>query len=182
MNRLTIVILEKYLLALKCLLAAAKLAPEDPAIHGQVLRFKKTLEADYELLPAQVTSVIDAEFYPTLFPSKDTDLAAFNDGYLTRHKGIPTNLFGGNEFESTNSCNKTDVYVGLLAKYFLNPTSTPEIEVSVLESIKGGLDMYTLQDAYDGLALLKDIKGSERTIEEYISVVKGKWVYANGLV
>ena len=51
-----------------------------------------------------------------------------------------------------------------------------------MESIKAGLDTYTLQDAYDGLALLKDVKGSERTMEEFISVAKGKWVNANGLV
>lgn len=97
MNRPNYNYVEKYLLALKCLLAATKLTPEDPTVHGQILRFQKTIEADYEDLPPQVTSVIDAGFYPVLLPSKDTDLVAFNNGYIARYKDTPANFFGGKE-------------------------------------------------------------------------------------
>lgn len=32
--------LGKYLLALKCLLAAQKLSPEDPVVHEQIIKFQ----------------------------------------------------------------------------------------------------------------------------------------------
>jgi len=152
-------------LPLRCLLAAAKLAPEDPTLHGQIIRFKKTIDTGDEPLSAEITLVIDSELYPALLPSKDTDLVIFNQEYLARHKDSPPGLFGG-----------------LRAKHFLNSTSSPEVEATVLEKIKELLDTYTLQDAYDGLALLRDVKGDEKTIEEFILVAKGRWGCANGLV
>ena len=33
--------LEKHLLALKCLRAAAKIDAEDPTLHGQIIKFKQ---------------------------------------------------------------------------------------------------------------------------------------------
>lgn len=149
---------EKYLLALKCLLAAAKLAPENSTVHGQIIRFKKTIDSLSEPPPTEVTTVIDSELYPTLLPAKDSDLVAFNDSYLTKHQNTPAELVGA-----------------LRAKYFLDPKSTTEIETSMLQSITGELELFTLQDVCDGLTLLRDVKASDETVEQYKSTAKGRW-------
>ena len=152
-------------MALKCLLAAAKHTPEDPTVHNQIIRFKKAIDSPPESLPVEVTAVIDTEFYTTLLPSKNTNLVAFNSEYLAKHNDIPSKLFGG-----------------LRAKHLVKPESTSEIEASVLESIKGGLGTYTLEDAYEGLGLLREAKASDKAVEEYKSVAKGRWENAKGLV
>lgn len=156
---------KKYLLALKCLLAAAKLTPEDPTVHNQIISFKKAIDSPPEPLPAEVTTIIDTEFYTTLLPSKNTDLVAFNSEYLAKYKDTPSKLFGG-----------------LRAKHLVKPESTSEIEASVLENIKEGLDTYTLKDAYEGLGLLRETKASDKAVEEYKSVAEGRWENAKGLV
>ena len=145
-------------MALKCLLAATKIAPEDPSVHGQIIRFKKAIDSLHQPLPVEVTTVIDAEFYPTLLPSKDSDLEAFNNKYLAQHKDTPSELFGA-----------------LRAKHFLKPASTADIEASILGNIKGGLDAYTLDDALAGLTLLRDVKASTTAIEEFKSIARGRW-------
>ena len=152
-------------MALKCLLAAAKLTPEDPTVHIQIIKFKKAIDSPPEPLPAEITTVIDTEFYTTLLPSKNTDLVAFNSEYLAKHTDTPSKLFGG-----------------LRAKHLVKPESISEIEASILESIKGGLDTYTLEDAYEGLGLLRETKASDKAVEEYKSVAKGKWENSKGLV
>lgn len=152
-------------MALKCLLAAAKLTLDDPTVHNQIIRFKKAIEPPPEPLLAEVTTVIDTEFYTTLLPSKNTDLVTFNSEYLAKHKDTPSKLFGG-----------------LRAKNLVKPEATSEIEAGVLESIRGGLDKYTLEDAYEGLGLLRETKASDKAVEEYKSVAKGRWENAKGLV
>lgn len=50
----------KYLLALKCLLAAAKLSPEHPTVHGQIIRFKKASKSTYVIKYTLLGTYINA--------------------------------------------------------------------------------------------------------------------------
>ncbi|KAF3228644.1 hypothetical protein TWF191_002499 [Orbilia oligospora] len=70
---------KKYLLALKCLLAAHSIAPEDPVVHEQIVRFQSFLQ-----------SIIDETF--TLAP-KESTLAQFSESYLSSQSDSPRASF-----------------------------------------------------------------------------------------
>lgn len=75
--------LDKFLLALRCLLAASKLDPEHPMVHEHTIRFKLATDAASASLSPKTAEVIKTEF--TLLPDS-TDLAKFNAKYLSKHE------------------------------------------------------------------------------------------------
>ena len=87
LSRRSLVILtsfpEKYLLALKCLLAAIALDKEHPKVHEQIVGFKLAIDKDLEGVPPQSAEIIKSEL--SLLPSSAT-LAKYNDEYLAKHK------------------------------------------------------------------------------------------------
>lgn len=74
---------EKYLLALKCLLAAAALDKDHPMVHEQIIRFKLAIDKDIEFLAPKSVECIKSEF--TLLPAS-IDLVEYNDKYLAKNK------------------------------------------------------------------------------------------------
>ncbi|KAF8474760.1 NMDA receptor-regulated protein 1 [Kalaharituber pfeilii] len=156
---------KKYLRALSCLRAAAKLDPEDPTLHGQIIRYKKAVDSTPDLLPSEVKTIIDSEFYGVLLPSKDTDLVSINNEYLTKHKDTPQHLRGA-----------------LRAKFALGTVSPDELAKEVIKSITKGLnDTYELKDVNEGLELLKEVKVGEQAVEEFKKVARRRWETANVL-
>lgn len=53
---------EKYLLALKCLIAASSLDKENESVKEQKTRFKKVVESELEGVDAKVVELIKEEF------------------------------------------------------------------------------------------------------------------------
>ncbi|KAK6495345.1 hypothetical protein TWF481_003369 [Arthrobotrys musiformis] len=143
----------KYLLALKCLLAAHNIAPEDPVVHEQIVRFQNFLNSKPELSPT-VKSIIDETF--TLTP-KEGSLAEFNEAYLSSHADSPRAAFSV-----------------VKARQALGASEGAELETLVFEALKK--EGATLKDAVDGLALIKEIKGD---VGRYTEEARQRWTKAN---
>ncbi|KAI9732470.1 MAG: hypothetical protein M1818_007508 [Claussenomyces sp. TS43310] len=79
----------KYLLALKCLLAASKLNSSHPTVHEHAIRFSQALAAAGDALPPKVAEVIKAEF--TLIPASASP-AKLNDDFLAAHPDSPQHI------------------------------------------------------------------------------------------
>ncbi|KZF22288.1 N-terminal acetyltransferase A complex subunit nat1 [Xylona heveae TC161] len=150
--------LGKYLLALKCLIAASKLDSQDPVLHEQIIRFRKTLDSLSEPLPPQVSSVIDAEL-PTLLP-KDTDLAKFNEQFLARHAQSAAHM-----------------QAALQARRVLNPDAKADIEKSLSDTL--ALPNITLEQAQEGLATLKSWAADKTKREAYVQAAAKRWPEAS---
>ena len=86
--------IEKYLLALRCLLATFALSPSDPTGHQQLIRLKHALTAHTPALPPKVSEIIKDELEP-LFLSPGIDLKKFNDDWLEKHKGSAEHVLAG---------------------------------------------------------------------------------------
>ena len=130
---------EKYLLALKCLLATAALDKEHSKVHEQTIRFKLAIDKDLEGVPAKSAEVIKSEF--KLLPAS-SNLTQYNDEYLSRHK----------------DCARRTISA-LKARKLLAPSSATQIEKDVVGVLK--LPTITLEEAVEGLELLSLWKSNE---------------------
>lgn len=73
---------EKFILALRCLNAAAAIDASSPEVHERAISFRVFLDKSPEM-PAKVSEVLRSEFN---IISADADLGAYNDGYRNKHK------------------------------------------------------------------------------------------------
>ncbi|KAF3905448.1 hypothetical protein ABW20_dc0103635 [Dactylellina cionopaga] len=152
---------KKYLLALKCLLAAHSIAPEDPVVHEQIIKFQLMLNTKPELSPI-VQSIIDESF--TLAP-KESTLAQYNESYLQSH------IDGGTKV--VISVVKTR-QVLLAAEGSKSDSEGTDSETLLLESLK--TEGTTLKDAVEGLAMMKEMKGD---VARYVEEARKRWPIAN---
>jgi len=150
---------QKYLLALKCLLAASALNPKHPTLHYQIIRFQKaiTTPSVTESIPPQILDLIQEQFVPDVFP-KDTTLEAFNEKYAAEHK------------DSAKA-----VLAVLRTRQFLSPSEKNAKDVVGILELPGT----TLEDGREGLALLKEWGGAE--VGGYAEKAAKKWPEASGL-
>lgn len=142
---------EKYLLALKCLLAAATLGKDHSKVHEQIVRFKLAIDKDLEGVPAKPAEVIKSEF--TLLPAS-TNLSRYNAEYLSTHKDCA---------RRTLSALKT--------RKLLAPESAGQCEKDVVAVLK--LPTITLEEAIEGFELLSSWKSSE--VETFRKGAAAKW-------
>ncbi|KAI9825577.1 MAG: N-alpha-acetyltransferase 15, NatA auxiliary subunit [Phylliscum demangeonii] len=84
---------KKYLLALKCLLAASRLEPDHPVVHQQVIRFHQSLDSLHPSTSSTIHAVIGATF--TTLIAAHTSPSVYNDRYLARHGHDPARLQAG---------------------------------------------------------------------------------------
>jgi peptide alpha-N-acetyltransferase len=119
----------KYLLALKCLLAAAALDKEHPKVHEQIIRFKLAIDKDMEAVPPKSAEIIKSEF--TLLPAS-TPLTQVNGEYLAKHK------------DSARS-----TLFALRVRKLLSPDSASSVEKDVVAVIK--LPSITVEEAEEAL-------------------------------
>ncbi|KAI9756716.1 MAG: hypothetical protein M4579_003717 [Chaenotheca gracillima] len=126
---------KKYLLALKCLLGAAKVDPEDPILHEQIIRFKQTLDSlPADTLPPKASTVITSGLNSLL--KSGTSPTSLNDAFLSRHTQSPRHIIGG-----------------LRARNLIAPKSQAEHEKRALAAVD--LPEANTADAKEAMNLLK---------------------------
>lgn len=140
---------ERYLLALRCLLAASRLDSEHPTVHEHIVRFKQAISASSSLKP-KIAEVIMLEF--TLFPDSTT-LSQFNDDFLLKHKDSASHIIAGARVQHS-----------------LRPGD--QTENTDLQNILN-LPTTTLEQAIEGLELLSSWKSPK--VETYRLYAKSKW-------
>ena len=144
-------VLEKYLLALKCLLAAAALNKDHRKVHEQIVRFRLALDKDMDDVPPKSLDIIKSEFNllpPSISPTQ------YNDEYLTKHK---------DSAQSTLSV--------MRARKLLIPQSVSNYEKDVVAVIK--LPTITIQEASEALSLLSLWQSTEAT--SFRASAAAKW-------
>jgi peptide alpha-N-acetyltransferase len=142
---------EKYLLALKCLLAAAAIDKEHPKVHEQVVRFKVVMDKDMDGTPPKSLEVIKSEF--NILPAA-MSLTQYNDEYLAKHK---------DSAKSTLSA--------LRVRAFLSTESASSCEKEIASVIK--LPSITMEEAVEAFELLKSWQSSEAA--PFKSSAAAKW-------
>lgn len=140
----------KFLLALRCLLAASKLDPEHPMVHEHTVRFKLEIDAALASLSPKTAEVIKAEF--TLLP-ESIDLAKFNDEFLSKHKDSARHILAVERIRK------------LLPNYDQRKSEADVLAILTLPSI-------TLSEATDGLDVLVSWNSSS---ESYRSKAHSIW-------
>jgi hypothetical protein len=142
---------EKYLLALKCLLAAAALDKDHPKVHEQIIRFNLAIEKDAETLQPKSAEIIKSEF--TLLPSSLTP-TQFNDDYRSAHRDGARGTLSA-----------------IKVQKLLTPESTSSCEKDVAALIK--LTSITTEEAKEALDVLRSWKSSEA--DNFRSSAAAKW-------
>jgi hypothetical protein len=130
---------EKYLLALRCLLAADGLDKEHPKVHEQIVRFKLAIDKNLGDVPPTSADIIKSEF--TLLPTS-VSLTNYNDDFLAKSKDSATNTLSG-----------------LRVRMLLSPELSSSIEKAVTAILT--LPSVTLAEAKEALELLKSWSSSE---------------------
>ncbi|KAF1981215.1 TPR-like protein [Aulographum hederae CBS 113979] len=152
---------KKFLAALKCLIAARNFDPSDPNLHTQRIRFRRDLDAETEL-PTAAKEVIDevlAGEGKGLVPSKD-DLVSTNEGFLKEH---------------ANSARH--VLAGLKVKTLLDPSKKKACEGEVVKVLD--LQDVGIEEALEGLEVLREWRSESGVRGEYLSKAKGRWEKAS---
>ncbi|KAK4560436.1 hypothetical protein LTR86_005632 [Recurvomyces mirabilis] len=155
---------KKYLPALKCLLATRRLQPDHPQSHYQSLRFRRALEEDKTTLDPKVNAVIQENFISQIAdPGKS--LETLNEEFLFAHWHSPKHVQAG---------------VRLLE--LLHPELEPAKEKATKHLIQTlGEKGTTIEDAVEGLRVLRELEGSKQGREEYLKKAKERWPEATVL-
>jgi hypothetical protein len=142
---------EKYLLALKCLLAATALDKDHSKVHEQTIRFKLAIDEDIETLPPKSAEIIKLEF--NLLPAS-TPLTQLNDDYLSKHK----------------DCARRTVSA-LKVRKLLSPGSSSSCENDIAALIK--LPSLTIEEAEEICDILSSWKSPQ--LDNFRSGAGAKW-------
>jgi len=145
---------KKYLLALKCLLAAHAIDSSNPILHVQLVRFRRALDSISEPLPSKVSEIV-ANRFEALLP-QSLDLLEWNDSFLASYKASVSH-----------------VQAFLNVQLLLNPDSRSESEKDLLSTLD--LENVSVSDAIDGLELLTEW-GSDQTVRmAFIEKASTRW-------
>lgn len=147
---------EKYLLALRCILATTQLSPAEPAAHFQIIRLQQALHSLPEPLPPKVSEIMTSEF-SSLNPSSELDLQKSNDKFIEKHKDSPRHYL-----------------VGLQARQFLGYSSRERNEEEVLEVVSG--EQATPEDAVQAIEIIREWGGDASKV---MAKAAEKWPEAN---
>ncbi|KAF2264469.1 N-alpha-acetyltransferas-like protein 15 [Lojkania enalia] len=143
---------KKYLLALKCLLAAQALDPENPIAHEQAIRFHQALP-DIKDNPPKVSQVFKQVF--DMFKS-GTDLKAANSTWLEKNPQSPPHLLSA-------------YHVRFLLDDSIKATNESDIQ-KLLD-----LPSITIEQAAAAFDYLNEWKSSEKVKNEYREAAAKKW-------
>ncbi|KAF2401347.1 N-terminal acetyltransferase catalytic subunit [Trichodelitschia bisporula] len=145
----------KPLLAVKCLRAAKSLDPEDPVVHEQLIRFRRSLDStSASPIPDKVAQVLKSVSQDLLPDS--TSLTAFNDAFMAKH-----------------ASSAPHVRSGLRARGYLDASSKERNEEELLATLD--LVDLSLEDTQAGLELLGEWKSSKAVQDEYLAKAKALW-------
>lgn len=146
----------KYLPALKCLLATQQIAPSSPAVHYQGSQLKLALKPMPDEIPAQTKEVLESELLSK--HGGDQDIAKHNEQYLEKHKDSPEH-----------------VQAVVRVRKYLDPESK-HVEKSVQDlvaTLQG--KSVTLEQARQGLHILRDVGGGAEAQEKYAAAARKRW-------
>ena len=149
---------EKYLLSLKCLIAAHNIDASNPTLHYQIARFRQILDSLSDSNPdpkmAQVLKSCSSGIIP---PS--LDLLSWNDTYLSNRKdSIP------------------HIQAALRVRQLLDPKSKAKNEIDLVRSLD--LPAIDIKEAEGGLDLLKEWKSDSDVREKYLAAASKRWPQA----
>ena len=149
-------LIEKYLLATRCLLALSSLQPNHLSTHYQLIRLRHTLASSSASLNPKVLEIINTEL-STTFPDlkSDTDLSKINDDLLQKKESA------------------AHVIIGLQAREFLAMSSRGDNIKDMIGMVRredAGLD-----DAMRGLDTLRDWDADTK---EYLEAARQRWPVA----
>lgn len=124
------------------------------------MKFRKTFDKDLSEtpLPPNIVELVEAEFEPLL--PKSTDLAKWNDDFLSSH---------------ANSA--AHVQSALAVRQLIAPDSKKQAEKDLQSSID--LETASLADAIAGLHLLDDWGSAPDVKESYASHAQKRWTQAS---
>ncbi|KIW06834.1 uncharacterized protein PV09_02514 [Verruconis gallopava] len=146
---------KRYLLALRCLIAAHALDAEQATLHEQLVRFRQALDADSESKSAKADQVLKANL--SIVP-ETKDLKSFNNAYMAKHK---------------DCARKTRA--GLRVRQLLDPSSKAQNEKDLIALVEKA----DMKEAIEGLETLKQWNSDAKVKEDYISKAKAKWPQAS---
>ncbi|KAF2189796.1 TPR-like protein [Zopfia rhizophila CBS 207.26] len=143
---------KKYLLALKCLLAARAIDPENPTLHEQAIRFRQAVDEAKDF-PPKVSEVLKSAF--TFIPF-GADLLAYNNDFKRRHPKSPSHL-----------------QASYNAQYFLDKETKESNEKALQQLLE--LPSITMAQANAGFATLDAWGSAQRTKDSYREAAAKKW-------
>lgn len=146
--------LDKYLLALKCLLAAHDLDPSNPTLHVQVYRFRSTTEKTGNEIPPRIKEIIALES-KSLFDSSQS-VSDWNDSFISIHRSSAAH-----------------VQAGLRLRGLLDKDSREQNEKDLIETLS--LQGMTLAEATAGLELLEKWRSGEEVVAAYKKAAGSIW-------
>ena len=150
--------IEKFLLALRTLIASQTLSPSDPTTHEQIFRFQQTLSKLLEPLPSKAMEVINTEFNTLLDASKD--LARHNNEFLQQHY---------NSASHVQAC--------LKVRQLIDPSTSEKNQQDAIRTL--ALDGSSLDDAIRGLGLLEEWKAEPKYKDDYLAAAHKRWPEAS---
>ncbi|RPB00104.1 N-terminal acetyltransferase A, auxiliary subunit [Choiromyces venosus 120613-1] len=139
---------KKWLLALKCLIAAREIEKENPVVHEQTIRFRRAVDSlAEEDVKEPSREVLTAEL-ETILP-KETDLKSYNEEFLNSHKDSPQHVRGA-----------------LRARHLLSPE-----DANIAGELANTLSLahLSLKEAIEGQTLLKDLKADNKDYNQKAS-------------
>jgi hypothetical protein len=150
---------DKYVLALKCLMASHSIDPSNPTLHSQIYRFKTAIDNPPEPLHPKVSEIITPEL-DTLLSPKSPSLGDWN-----------------NSFHATHKSSAPHVHAAASVRRLINPESQSQNEKDVLSSLD--LESTSLADAVAGLQLLADWGSSDDVKAQYVQTAHKRWSEAS---
>ncbi|KAL8959496.1 MAG: hypothetical protein Q9193_003654 [Seirophora villosa] len=151
----------KYLLALRCLLAARSIDSSHPLNHEQAIRLRHTLKSIAEPLPPQVSEALEGELSSLIAPN--ADLSKLNSDFL-----------------ASNSDRASNVRAFLRTRQVLDSKSADENQKDVIRTL--ALPLVSLEDAVSGLELLNDWHAESRYREDYMAAAHERWPEATAFM
>jgi tetratricopeptide (TPR) repeat protein len=151
---LLIVSAEKYLLALRCLLSSYSIDNANPVVHEQLLRFRHVVSSLPEQLPTNISEIIESELSPIL--PKDANLSKLNEDFLGPD---PPSL--------------AHAQAAVRVRRVMTPDRLDQDQKSLLALLE--IDNATLQDAMNGLRMLKEWQTKPEAIGEYVEKARSRW-------
>ncbi|KAL9001417.1 MAG: hypothetical protein Q9188_005460 [Gyalolechia gomerana] len=152
---------KKYLLALRCLLAAQSIDSSHPLTFEQSIRLRYTLKTLPEPLPPKTSQSLESEFLH-LIPVK-ADLLKMNSDFLAK-----------------NSESAAHVQASLRVRQILDPKTSDDNQKDVIRTL--ALPLASFADAVQGLELLKNWGAQSRYLEDYIAAAHERWPEATAFM
>ena len=147
-------IAEKCLMAFKCLQAAHQLDPKHPGVHERIVYFVLALPTAEDPLHPVAASILSSN--SSFIPPK-AELVKFNELFRTANRANTA----------------AHVFAALRARARLDDKSKSVNEGAVSSILP--LSKTTIDDAHEGLSLLREWGSDEAVVKLYLEKVERRW-------